>query len=253
MRLNRGTHKIRSDARYASAPTVATRAISGQRLRPHRLRDRKKGLCVERSEPKLLEVDMPKVIDHDVARDALADAFMRVISAKGTAAVTMREIAREAGVSQTLPLYYFDNRQALMDFAFERHADLAVDGLAAKALGDATARERLAATIIWLIERSTSSKSTWRTVIGMIVQHDDQSRIDELDRRCYNRFLDMLCGLMAEYTDEAQASIEPKGEAVLLLTCTDGLALATASLGASAKEHIAPLKSILFARYGLEG
>ncbi|MFM9976450.1 MAG: TetR/AcrR family transcriptional regulator [Sphingomonadaceae bacterium] len=215
------------------------------------MRDLTKELCVEHSAPKFLEVDMPKVIDHDAVRDALADAFMRVISAKGTAAVTMREIAREAGVSQTLPLYYFDNRQAMMDFAFERHADLAVDGLVSKALGEATARERLTATITWLIERSTSSKSTWRTVIGMIIQHNDQSRIEELDQRCYNRFLELLSRLMAEYRDEAQSSIEPDGEAVLILTCTDGLALATASLGASAKEHIAPLKRILFARYGL--
>lgn len=194
---------------------------------------------------------MPKVIDHDVARDALADAFMRVISSKGTAAVTMREIAREAGVSQTLPLYYFDNRQALMDFAFERHAGIAVEGLAAKASGSDPARERLAATITWLIERSTSSKSTWRTVIGMIVQHNDQSRIDTLDRQCYNQFLEILCKLIADYNEEMQATFDPSGEAILLLTCTDGLALATASLGESAKVHVAPLKRILFARYGL--
>lgn len=194
---------------------------------------------------------MPKVIDRDEARDALADAFVRVISAKGTASVTMRDIAREAGVSQTLPLYYFDNRQSLMDFAFERHANLAVAGLAAIVKGEGSARSRLRATINWLIKRSTSSASTWRTIIGMIVEHNDHSRIHELDRRCYNQFLDLLVALLGNYVAETGAELSPTGEAILLLSCTDGLALATASLGVAAKAHVEPLTHILFTRYAL--
>lgn len=196
---------------------------------------------------------MPKVIDRDEARDALADAFVRVISAKGTAAVTMRDIAREAGVSQTLPLYYFDSRQALTEFAFERHADLAVAGLAAITRVKRPARDRLRTAIDWLTDRSTSSTSTWRTTIGMIVEHKEHSRIDELDRRCYNQFLELLTALLADYVDETNAKLSPDADAVLLLTCTDGLALATASLGGpAAKAHVKPLTRILFERYGLD-
>jgi AcrR family transcriptional regulator len=194
---------------------------------------------------------MPKIIDHDDTRDAIADAFVRAVAAKGAASVTMREIAREAGISQTLPLYYFDNRDALVEFAFARQAQLSTQQLLEITRSDEVARDRLGATICWLAERSTSNQATWRTIIGMIVENRDNSRINELDRQCYNQFLAELEILLEDYRTESGADIAPKAEAIMLLTSTDGLALATASLGSAVEAMVPPLIDLFFARYGL--
>lgn len=194
---------------------------------------------------------MPKIIDHDDTRDAIADAFVRAISAKGSGSITMREIAREAGISQTLPLYYFDSREALVEFAFARQADLSVENLHRLTRADWSARDRLCATIQWLVERATSDQAKWQTVIGMIVENREGSRISELDRACYNTFLDELEALFDAFRRESSVEFAPKGEAILLLTSTDGLALATASLGAAVKAMTPPLIALLFDRYGL--
>jgi len=190
---------------------------------------------------------MPKIIDHDETRDTIADAFVRVISAKGSAGATMREIAREAGCSQTLPLYYFDNRQALVEFAFSRQADMAVEGLRGIVEGAGSAANRLQATLEWLIARSSSSAMVWRTIIGMIVEDNGNSRIGELDRKCYNAFLAALTGLVAEFDPARDA----RGDAILLLTCTDGLAFATASLTGEENDLAGSLLATLLDRYGL--
>lgn len=195
---------------------------------------------------------MPKVIDHEEARETIADAFVRVISAKGSASVTMREVAREAGCSQTLPLYYFDTRQALVEFAFARQADRAVDELHAVTKSDRPVSERLTRTITGLIERSSSSATVWRTVIGLIVENSSNSRVGELDRKCYNQFLDTLTDLLDEFARVSTRKLDARAEAIMLLTSTDGLAFATASLGSEAETLTEPLTRLWLERYDLQ-
>lgn len=44
---------------------------------------------------------VPKIVDHDQRRAYLLDALWRVVASQGAAAVTVRSVAAEAGVSKS--------------------------------------------------------------------------------------------------------------------------------------------------------
>lgn len=90
---------------------------------------------------------MPKVGMEPVRRKALVDAALRAIGHHGSLAVTMSEIAREAGVSPALAHHYFGSKEQLL-IATIRNLLQALRRDAAAALRHArTPRERISAVI----------------------------------------------------------------------------------------------------------
>jgi AcrR family transcriptional regulator len=60
---------------------------------------------------------VPKIVDHDARREELVEATWRVIARAGMVGATMREIAREAGVSTGQLAHYFDDKEDLLGYA----------------------------------------------------------------------------------------------------------------------------------------
>ena len=52
---------------------------------------------------------------HGDLRRALLDSAWRIVAEKGLAALTLREVARAAGVSHAAPYHHFSTRTALLD------------------------------------------------------------------------------------------------------------------------------------------
>ncbi|MFF0544075.1 TetR/AcrR family transcriptional regulator [Nocardia thailandica] len=71
---------------------------------------------------------------HGALRDALLEACLRLIETEGLAAVSLRRVAREAGVSSGAPYHHFADRSALL-------AALSIDGFRALATELAAARD----------------------------------------------------------------------------------------------------------------
>ncbi len=63
---------------------------------------------------------MPKVVDHDVRRQQVAEALWRVVSEYGLDGTTMRRVAAEAGMSIGLVQHYFSTKDEMERFAFDR-------------------------------------------------------------------------------------------------------------------------------------
>ncbi len=63
---------------------------------------------------------MPKIVDHDAQRVKFAEAAMRLIAREGIEGVTMRAVAREAGLSYGSLFHYFDSKDELLMHAI-RH------------------------------------------------------------------------------------------------------------------------------------
>ena len=57
---------------------------------------------------------MPKIIDHDLRREEIAEAVLQVVGRYGVNGVTMRMVAREAGWSTGILHHYFEDKQALL-------------------------------------------------------------------------------------------------------------------------------------------
>jgi AcrR family transcriptional regulator len=73
---------------------------------------------------------VPKQVDHQERRGAIAGALWRVVDQDGWARATLREVAREAGVSLGHVQHYFPSRAALLTFAMELDSDRTADRVA---------------------------------------------------------------------------------------------------------------------------
>ena len=62
---------------------------------------------------------MPKQVDHDARREALAGALWRVVTRDGIEAASLRRVAAEAGWSTGSLRHYFTTQSELLAFAME--------------------------------------------------------------------------------------------------------------------------------------
>lgn len=70
---------------------------------------------------------MPKQVDHDKRREEIAEALWQVVDQQGWSRATMREVAREAGVSLGQLQHYFSSRREMLAFALELAAERTSD------------------------------------------------------------------------------------------------------------------------------
>jgi AcrR family transcriptional regulator len=113
---------------------------------------------------------VPKRVDHGERRAHLTAALLRIASTRGLQAVTMREVAAEAGVSLRVVQYYFTDKQALLESGL---AELA-------ARLDRRVTERAAAA-----GGGLSPRAVFDVVLGSILPADEQSRLDSLAWTAY--------------------------------------------------------------------
>jgi AcrR family transcriptional regulator len=113
---------------------------------------------------------VPRRVDHDERRRQLTDALLRIASTRGLRAVTMREVAAEAGVSLRLVQYYFTDKRTLLNSGLAELAarlDRRVKARAAAAGGDLTVRQ------------------VFDVVLESILPSDEASRADQLAWTAY--------------------------------------------------------------------
>ena len=78
---------------------------------------------------------MPKIVDHAARRTEIIEAVWSLIVRKGFVAVTMRELATEAGYANGALARYFPNKDTVLRAAFQRAFD-ATNERAQAAIGD---------------------------------------------------------------------------------------------------------------------
>ncbi|HET9654731.1 MAG TPA: TetR/AcrR family transcriptional regulator, partial [Kineosporiaceae bacterium] len=62
---------------------------------------------------------MPKVVDREERRRRLAEAVFAIVAARGLAAVSLRDVAAEAGVSMGAVQHYFTTKDEMLRFALD--------------------------------------------------------------------------------------------------------------------------------------
>jgi AcrR family transcriptional regulator len=171
---------------------------------------------------------MPRRVDHDERRRHLTAALLRIASTRGLQAVSMREVAAEAGVSLRVVQYYFTDKRTLMLSG--------ITELAARL--DRRVRERAAA-----IGTGLPPRTVFDVVLGAILPTDDDSRADQLAWTAYyaagltdpaeavdgryapdalERWLTGVLATAVE-TGDVPAGVDPRIEVVGLLALTNGL------------------------------
>ncbi|MGY1716748.1 TetR/AcrR family transcriptional regulator [Geodermatophilus nigrescens] len=171
---------------------------------------------------------VPRRVDHDERRRHLTAALLRIASTRGLQAVSMREVAAEAGVSLRVVQYYFTDKRTLM-----------LSGIAELAARlDRRVRERAAA-----IGTGLPPRTVFEVVLGAILPTDEASRADQLAWTAYyaagltdpaeavdGRYAPdalerWLTGVLQRAVDagEVPAGVDPRIEVVGLLALTNGL------------------------------
>jgi AcrR family transcriptional regulator len=184
---------------------------------------------------------MPKRVDHDERRHHLTEALLRIASTRGLQAVSMREVAAEAGVSLRVVQYYFTDKQTLLNSGL---AELA-------ARLDRRVRARAAAA-----GGGLSARSVFEVVLGAILPTDEQSRLDCLAWTAYyaaaltdpalaaagvthpNALEDFLTARLsaAQQAGDIDPDRNPRTEVATLLALTNGL---TSSILGQQRTHAA--------------
>ncbi|MEZ5086010.1 MAG: TetR family transcriptional regulator C-terminal domain-containing protein [Tessaracoccus sp.] len=124
---------------------------------------------------------MPKQVDHHERRESIAHALWRVVDQQGWVKATMREVAREAGVSLGQLQHYFSSRAEMlafaMEFASEQTAHRVRRGL--RSLGEPPhPRDVLRLVLMEMLPLRSDSRATSRMNVAYVLEamHDPSLR-----------------------------------------------------------------------------
>ncbi len=172
---------------------------------------------------------MPKIIDREERRAAIAGATLRVIGRVGVNGATVRAIAAEGGFSSGTLAHYFRDKDDVVSFAFEWIAQRDSDRIEQRIAKARTALERLRISLDQLVLDPTepggvaTSIGFWSAAIG-------NETLVAIYERNYERWRNYI----RRFLKEAIASGEikkriPLEDAVdLMISTIDGLCISMA-------------------------
>ncbi|MCK9895970.1 TetR/AcrR family transcriptional regulator [Frankia sp. AgB32] len=104
---------------------------------------------------------MPKRVDPIVRRRGIAEAVFRVTASRGVEAISLRDVAAEAGVSMGMVQHYFRTKDEMLLFALDHMRDRVGGRLQARIGGqpDATPRELARAVLTELLPTDEDSRA----------------------------------------------------------------------------------------------
>jgi AcrR family transcriptional regulator len=172
------------------------------------------------------KVPMPKLVDPDQRRSELAQAVWTVIRRDGLQRASVRNVAREAGLSMGSLRHYFASQPELLCFAMQLVGDRARARLAAlEPAADPRRRaEQLLGELVPLDDERRAESEVWLAFTG-------HALVDPAQRAIHQRIHDQLNGACATaVTILAAAGLTAEGldvalEASRLHALLDGLAL----------------------------
>ncbi|WP_197321697.1 TetR/AcrR family transcriptional regulator [Saccharomonospora sp. NB11] len=172
---------------------------------------------------------MPRRVDHEQRRAHLVAALLRVAGREGLAAVTMRAVAAEAGVSLRLVQYYFRTKAHLLHSALEdleRRSHERWNARLADLSATPSTRERVETFLAEALPTDEPSRVfhvVWTSYAVLAMTDPELARLpfvagpDRLERH--------LTELLrtAERRGELAADADPVLEAARLVTLTHGM------------------------------
>ena len=132
---------------------------------------------------------MPKIVDHAQRREAILERCFTLFAEKGYAALSMRGIARDLGVSTGTLYYYFDSKEAIFEAMFRRMATRNVQAATAGLPEEATPMMRIAALGQFLLNDADALQQA----ISVALEYRRQQSGPEADA--------VLQGVLAVYRD----------------------------------------------------
>ena len=146
---------------------------------------------------------MPKIVDHAARRTEIIEAVWSLIVRKGFLAVTMRELAAEAGYANGALARYFPDKESVLRAAFQRAFD-ATNERARAAIGDHGGLTALRLRCLEIMPLDETRLAEARVVIGFWDYAAGQPPLVDF----YDEFMETWRSEMRMYLGQARAAGE---------------------------------------------
>jgi TetR/AcrR family transcriptional regulator, transcriptional repressor of bet genes len=160
-----------------------------------------------------------------VSENHLADALVRVVAESGLDAVSVRSVARAAGVSAGAVQYYFRTKDAMLHAAYRRVIDRVTERVT-RLLPAARARDFVRALLLELLPLDEEREAELRVGLAFTARSVVSAPLAALYTEGYRALVEALeAGLrLAVAQGEAAPGIDVRREAVTAAALADGLA-----------------------------
>ena len=186
------------------------------------------------------------------SRHHLTDALIRVVVEQGLDAVSIRTVAREAGVSSGTVQYHFPTKDDLLLAAYQRAIEQVTERAREVAADDPPPRVYVHALLGELLPLDDRRETGLRVALAFSARSVHSPRLTELYTHGYRALVDAVANALALAVErgEAAAGVEPRRDAVQAVALADGLgwhvlcapsAIAGATAEAALDDHLARL------------
>lgn len=157
-------------------------------------------------------------------REAILLAACEAIVERGVDRVRMQDIAAAAGVSPTLPHYYFKTRHELLRRAFE-HAEDEMVRLELEAAGDLTPRERLERRLLVYFDADPRVYRIWMLAREMTTHAIREPSLRDSHEDVYGMWTASVAAVIreAQAAGEAEAAVDADAAAWRLTALVEGV------------------------------
>lgn len=169
----------------------------------------------------------PKVGVAPLRREQIVRATVRCLARSGYSGLTMKRVAREAGVSQGILHYYFHDKRAILVAALEAvMADLDRRVAVAQARSGRQPHRRLRALVRASLEASLRAREVWVVLVEFWGETMHDRRLRAINAALYARIRRLLGRLVAEGVRAGRwRRVEPEQAATVILGLLDGVSL----------------------------
>ena len=169
----------------------------------------------------------PKVGMPPVRRAQIVRATIRCLAQDGYARLTMKNVAREAGVSQGILHYYFRDKREILAAALETvAADLDRRVAVVQARGARDPRARLAAVVRACLDVAVEQREVWVVFIEFWGEMPHDRRLREINAAVYARARAALGALVQDGVRAGMfRNVRPADAAAVILALVDGVSL----------------------------
>jgi TetR/AcrR family transcriptional regulator, transcriptional repressor of bet genes len=162
---------------------------------------------------------VPKKIDHEQRRRVLAEALWRVLAGSGLEAVSLRQVAAEAGVSMGMVQHYFADKEEMVLFALSSMTEQV-----SRRIGETFAglpedpRQRVRAVLVEMLPLDDERRLEAQVAVTFLAHAPVDRRIAEYLRSGYAEGHAYLTNQLV-----AAGVPDPAREASTLFAVVDGL------------------------------
>lgn len=167
----------------------------------------------------------PNYIVAPQRRAAIIQATIRCLARGGYHRLTMKTLAREAGVSQGILHYYFADKAAILSAALEA-VTTELEGRLAQEAPEATPPVRLRALIAACLATALERPEMWRVYLQFWGEMLHNPTLAAQNAALYTRLRRQLGGLLAQGVHQGCfRAVEAVPAALVILGLLDGVAL----------------------------